>query len=145
MLAIKLITKIIAPELKAKKDLTQPTCFDFQQDTIFIGRDFNRDRFGFMEHLNRRHGCKWCSQFSYRFWALLHEIGHYETDHYAEETEEDFASRAVCAIVDVNIVIKNKQMAETYFNLPLEWEATEWAIDWVRKHPLLARIFNQLI
>ena len=32
-----------------------------------------------------------------------------------------------------------------YYNLPNEWEATEWAINYIKKHRVFVKILNWLV
>ena len=128
MLGIKIATKIIAPFVKVKIDKTDSTCFDFNNDTLIVGYDFNDDEYGFMRHLREVHGCKFANLFTHRFWAILHELGHYFTGDGIEDEKETLEVRAFCM----------------YFNLPSEFAATEWAINFIKTHKWLSIFLNRV-
>ena len=144
MLGIKIATKIIAPFVKVKIDKTDSTCFDFNNDTLIIGYDFNDDEYGFMRHLREVHGCKFANFFTHRFWAILHELGHYFTGEGIEDEKETLEVRALCILIGDDIVKTNKGVQDMYFNLPSEFAATEWAINFIKTHKWLSIFLNRV-
>ena len=68
-------------------------------------------------------------------WSLLHEIGHHETeDDFTEEEEEEYRE-----IASSNI------SAEEYYNLPIEYAATDWAGEYMETHSAeVAQFWNEL-
>ena len=143
MFGLKIVAKIVAPELKVKFDEDDFTCFDFEEEAIIIGKDFDAYDFGFMRHLRQKHKMTDADKFSIRLWTILHEIGHYETEDECESDE--FLVRAALGTMDREDVVSSPMLQDCYFNLESEWKATEWAIEWVRSHRALAAVFNVLV
>ncbi len=38
-----------------------------------------------------------------------------------------------------------KGIEDTYYDLPTEFAATEWAINFIKKHPIKTRLFNLMV
>lgn len=136
-------TKVIAPRLKIRQDNNEQTCYDCNEECLIIGNDFNKDEFGFMRHLREQHQCEYTDCFKLSLWTILHEIGHYKTLDMIEN--DDLASRALCAIVDEEVARTNKTVQDMYFNIESEWEATEWAVSYIKSHPLKAKFLNLIM
>lgn len=141
MFGLKIVAKVIAPELTVKFDEDDFTCFDFEEDTIVIGGDFDGEDYGFMRHLREVHNFADADKFSRRLWTILHEVGHYETD---GDCEDDTYTRAMLGCFGEE-VLSSPKIQDLYFNLKSEWVATEWAIDWIQSHKFLAHLFNFIV
>lgn len=113
------------------------TEYDYIEDKIYMNLDGEPDM-GFMRHLLTYH-CnpqerKWAVKIDEILWSLLHEIGHEMTMDLIEEDENDEGVRALCAMTSLEEVKSNIPLQDLYFNLPLEWEATDWAVSWAATH-----------
>lgn len=113
------------------------TEYDYAEDKIYMNLDGEPDM-GFMRHLLTYH-CnpqerKWAVKIDEILWSLLHEIGHEMTMDFVEEDEKDETTRALCAMTSLEEVKGNIPLQDLYFNLPLEWEATDWAVCWAATH-----------
>lgn len=134
--------KLVCPKLKYHYNPKFDACYSIRTTEIFMGDDAWIDDMGFLRHLREVHGCKEWNFVGVSTWALLHEIGHYHTIDY---TEDDLATRALCAMVPAATARKSIKIQDMYFGIETEWEATEWAIDWVHKHPCFSRLVNRLL
>lgn len=117
--------------------------YDYMSHHITYNPD--EPEIGFMRHLREVHKAKWCDKYDYRLWGLLHEIGHAETFDDIPETgdEDDLATRVACSMMSLEEVAKSEKLQDLYFNLPTEWEATEWAAEWAESHPdIMAELTN---
>lgn len=137
---IWLFIKCICPSLKVKFTEEEQTAYDYNEECIYINLAEDLDSFGFRRHLREVHGCEMMKEFSGWTWAILHEIGHHFTLDMCEEDETEM--RAICAVIDTDKL--TPEIADMYFNLESEWEATEWAIDFVKSHFGLCKCFTAL-
>lgn len=135
-------TKIVAPRLKIRYDDNEQTCYDCNEECLIIGNDFCGDDCGFMRHLREVHGYTDADRYSLALWTLLHEIGHYNTVDYAED---DLIARAICGLASREEALKDLKLQDIYFNIENEWEATEWAIEWINSHKRIAKILNWIV
>lgn len=78
--------------------------------------------------------------------SFLHEIGHHKTFESLTEEEWDFCEekkkRIFKKIRKANTPKKIDKLQNQYFVLPDELKATEWAVDFIRKHPKKAKKMN---
>lgn len=116
--------------------------YETATNKINIDLTDNED-FGFMRHLKETHKYKNADKISIIVWSILHEIGHYETEDEIE-WEDDFNDRAVLALTGENVKY-NTKVQDMYFNLPSEFAATEWAIDWVKNNFKIAKEISKLV
>ena len=134
MFGVKRIIKMLAPDVKVTNNINKRTTFDFSKNVVNIGYDFDKDEYGFAYHLKNTHKCKFAYNISYQLWAILHELGHYYANAGIEDEEQARFVRSVCAMLGDEVVKKDRNIQAMYFNLPSEWAATEWAIDFIRKN-----------
>ena len=68
-------------------------------------------------------------------WSFFHEIGHHETeDDFTEEEEEEY-----------RIIASSNISNEEYYNLPMEYAATDWAGEYMKEHSAeVAQLWNKL-
>ena len=89
----------------------------------------------FMENFNRLAPDIKCDPFLASF---LHEIGHVETMHLIDNIEEcycrDNKERISNSLTDFLTEEEEKQLYQEYFDLPDEYEATMWAINYIRNN-----------
>lgn len=142
MLKYILTSKTVAPKLKVRHDPTRSTCYDCRNDCVIFGNDLGVEDGGFMRHLREVHNCAIADFYSLSLWTILHEIGHHYTIDYAED---DLIARSICAVIPLDVAAANPDLQDLYFNIESEWEATEWAIDWINSHPNLAKILNYFV
>ena len=142
MNALSFIVKTIAPRVKVVYEPESSTCFDHDMKAVVIGDDFQTDDCGFMRHIVENHGFSQAYDYSINLWSVLHELGHYFTGDDGVISEEEALTYAFCAMIPRS---DNPKIQNIYFNIPAEFNATEWAIDWIVSHPRLAKIYNRLV
>lgn len=100
----------------------------------------------FLWHIEKRHKFKNARKYSPFFWTILHEVGHIKADT-EESVEKDKEMEALvkllCSIAD-NEKEWNSS-AVLHFEEKSEWDATDWAIDYIERHPLISHIVNYLL
>lgn len=130
-----LFAKIVCSEIKIRFS-NNGNYFDNDSNCIYL--DPNEQDCGFLRHLSERHFCSFANDYPLIMWSILHEIGHYHT---LDFCEDDFEMRMYLSLCDAeNIEIQN-----LYFDLETEWEATEWAIEFIEQHPTLCKRFSTLL
>lgn len=85
---------------------------------------------GFMEVIERIYPDIKASEFT---WSLLHEIGHAKTWRYFTKKAWKKYAKTAPYIHDI----------EEYFRIPQERVATDWAADYIRKHPKKIKKFEK--
>ena len=93
----------------------------------------------FTEHLYNTHQCSYAYDFPQIYWSILHEVGHYYTDDPGDE--EDIYIRLLNSLEDEDHLELTDQ---EYYDLDSEYDATEWAIEYIQKHPIKSKIFGKL-
>lgn len=114
--------------------------FETTSNTVNVAISDTEDC-GFFRHLKEEHKCEFANEFSLTLWSILHEIGHYETEDFVD-FDEELDDRVMLYLTD-DVVKTNKKIQNKYYNLPSEWEATEWAIEWITENWELATEFDQ--
>lgn len=103
----------------------------FETTTNKINIDLSdTEDYGFMRHLKEKHHYDCADTISIIIWSILHEIGHYNTENEID-WEDDFEDRFALACTNSDVRY-NKKVQDMYFDLPSEFAATEWAIDYVK-------------
>jgi hypothetical protein len=141
MLRYKLIAKLIEPRLPVKTLKAESITYDCDKQTLLVGKYFDPNDYGFMRHLSQAHEYIEGVQYSYTLWALLHEIGHYMTE---EKYGTNKELRAWFKEYS-RLMIRDKHCQDRFYNCREEWEATEWAIAWVKAHPKKAKLFSLIL
>ena len=104
--------------------------YDNEREVINVDlTDFND--MGFMRHLNEVHKCEFAYEYSLTLWSILHEIGHYYT---LDDVEEDDEDDRIALMLTTSKIANNKKIQDRYFNMPSEWTATEWAIQFIKNN-----------
>ena len=98
---------------------------DSGKEAIFL--NLNDRNPAFMKHLRKAHHFPQAYNYSEPLWTALHEIGHHFTFDYCKPTT------------------KEPKSDKAYFNMEIEWEATEWAIAFVKSHRIICKIFSMLM
>lgn len=88
---------------------------------------------GFMDLINRHYpDIQNVSEFT---WSILHEIGHTQTwNEFSAKAWKKYAKTA-----------PHIQDIEEYYQIPQEKRATDWAADYIRKHPKKIAKFEKKI
>ena len=74
--------------------------------------------------------------------SILHEVGHSETLDSLDEDEEFYCLKMKSIIsIQSDISGHTKELHQTYFDLPDEYEATMWAAEYLREHAAEANAF----
>ena len=115
-----LFTKMVCSEIKIRFS-NNGSYFDFNSDCIYLDPNEND-----------------CGFYSLLVWSILHEIGHYYTLDFCDDDSE---LRLFLAFCDGSLI----EIQDAYFNLESEWEATEWAIDFIIEHSKLCKFFSKIL
>lgn len=137
----KLIAKWLAPEVKVVIDENEMSSFNLEENLLTLGRDNEGGCHWFYEHIKERHNFAHAYRYSLPFWTLMHELGHYFTNKRAIEGEKEIYFRLICACLPKETV-EDKRWAYGYFDLTKEYQATEWAINFIKNHRFRARLYN---
>lgn len=130
-----LFTKIVCSEIKIRFS-NNGSYFDFDSDCIYL--DPTENDCGFLRHLAQVHRCNFTNDYPLIVWSILHEIGHYYTLPFCDD---DYELRLFLTICDPSII----EIQDLYFNLESEWEATEWAINFINEHSKLCKYFSKIL
>lgn len=145
-LLIKIFIKSIAPKIKVYFNPLDD-CHYRQIDeavNINLSQASNEEDGGFRTHLALVHKCHFVNEISLPLWSILHELGHHFTaDVDLDEKIDLFQQRVQLSAMQEHLT--DEEMSNAYFNLADEWEATEWAIDYIKKHPIKCLIFGDLL
>lgn len=81
--------------------------------------------------------------------SLLHEVGHHKTDDSIDDIIYEFCrsekERITAAMKDADEK-ESKKLEWQYFNLPDEIMATQWAVNYAKKHPKkIEKMWNNLV
>lgn len=139
-IGIRNFVKEIDKDIKVKFQEWDMEC-DIFENTVYIGKPYDKEndrRFGeFIKELNPT-----CNVPVFLL-SILHEVGHimtYEDDEKLDEKDLLYAA------IDLKIqsgADLDACVAE-YFRIPLEREATEWAIEYAMNHPELMAKYSWL-
>ena len=139
---IWLFIKSIVPEIKVIFT-DDGSSFEWSTNTVYL--DLNENCDGFMRHLKAKHHVIDYYRINKIVWQILHEIGHYFTLDFVEEDEDEQTERAICTLIDKETAENNEKIQDMYFNLEKEWQATEWAKDYIINHFTKCRFFSKLL
>ena len=131
--------KCIAPKVKFSFNDDDHSYYNADTDSINICAEDAEDSEDFLAHVKRYHGFHGTQLARPLVWVLLHEIGHYYT--LVEDDEED----SLRMILNMAFEVDETDRRIAYYNLPNEWEATEWAINYIKKHRVFVKILNWLV
>lgn len=137
---IKTFVKSICPDIKVEFG-------DFNEcdeDTIYL----NPKEYvcpGFKKHLKEKHGCDFGDKFSQQLWSILHEIGHMMTNPPEDEDMEMLIRLTLETTVDEDEYNTDENLQYSYYDLESEYNATQWAIDYISIHWLKCRIISLLL
>lgn len=131
--------KCVAPKVKFSFNKEEDSYYDIEENRINLNSHLRENDFGFFRHIREAHGFTDIAAAVPEVWTLLHEVGHVHT--WVEDEEEDIW-RAALSIVDGSY---DTFIQDAYYNLENEWLATEWAINYIKKHPVFVKILNWLV
>ena len=134
-------------EIGVSFDARESMAYDWGLATVIIGYDFDDKEATdlFLAHLEEVHNCVAAHNFSARLWTLLHEIGHHFTLDEID-VEDEFTTRAMLSVISVPTDTQTKHNAfYQYFDLPSEYEATEWAAAYVENNYDKCIYFDRLL
>lgn len=130
---LKNLCKTYAPTAHFKLDTE---CYYNDEDCV-IGYHFDQFCPTFIKHIKEKHHFPQIMQINENLFSLLHEIGHYYTFSCCLVTDEEEEIRTFyCDLPEEtpSALVLNSTFMDIYYDLPLEWEATEWAIQFCKKH-----------
>lgn len=99
----------------------------YVESTVIFGTEvYSEEQKLFCDHIKETYGLDISQKEDYELFSLLHEIGHHFTmdDLEDEEAENELLMRNLIHCID-DVTTAN----ETYFNLPSEVLANDWAFD----------------
>lgn len=139
-----LFIKCVDPRIKVRKSAELTYC-NPETRTIYLGEEIRHegDLFGFLRHIDEYHFFHFfnhimCTEdYPFAMWAILHEIGHIALH------PQEFSNGLVIAALASDMEDPNVQ--DWYYNTDREWDATEWALDWLEAHPRKARFFGEVL
>ena len=100
----------------------------------------------FISHIEKRHKFKNARNYSPFLWTILHEIGHIKADTEEDaiaEQEKEALVKLLCSTADNEK--EWNSAAILHFEMKSEWDATDWAIDFIKRHYLLCHIVDYLL
>lgn len=119
------------------------TCYSLTDDKLYINV-LDEDDCGFIRHLKNKHYCNYAEDYDILTWAILHEIGHCETQYFVVE-DDDSGYRDLLNRIDYDLLQQNEALQDVYYDLPLEREASEWAISYEYEHQDKIIFYDKII
>lgn len=111
---------------------------DIDEGLVVINLNKTATEKSFLNHIRDSHGFKRAYEISPQIWSALHEVGHIKTDDFVEDNPEMRATIETLYQFGGDIDKLNK----LWYEMPDEWEATEWAIDFVKRHFRLCKLLT---
>ena len=96
----------------------------------------------FIDHIRKSHGYARAYKISPQIWTALHEVGHIKTEGDCDENAE---MRKFCEWANEEGALPQKTINQLWYDMPDEWAATEWAIDFVKKHYIFCKLFGKAV
>lgn len=132
--------------IKLTKDLTgydldfnfgEDTHIDHDDEIIYINCNDNVDMV--FNHIINSHRRYEFLDYEPIIMVVLHEIGHYMIfDNLAEKDFDEYAliNLGIDLIIDENnkYQLTTEELNRPYFDTTIEWNATEWALDYIKEH-----------
>ena len=141
MNTFKIAAHMIDKHLPVIEIASEPVYYDAEKDALVVGGYHDPNDYGFMRHLMNIHRCRVADKYGYNLWHLLHEIGHYKIkDKWGDNLQERAYFKENFRYLNRNIPLQNE-----FYNMRVEWEATEWAIKWVEANPKKAALLNKIL
>jgi len=137
----KVAARIVDRHLPVVESTPESIYYDAERKVLVVGEYHDPNDYGFMRHLMNVHRCKVADKYGYNLWHLLHEIGHYAIEEkYGDNLQERIYFKENFRYLNRNIPLQNE-----FYNMRVEWEATEWAIKWVEANPKKAALLNKML
>lgn len=141
----KILTELvntICPEVTLIFNHEDDSYYEYVTDIISVDPEPQADD-GFLRHLAEVHKCGFAYDYPLILWTILHEVGHYYT---LEDVicDDEIETRVLCATVPLEVARDNERIRNMYYNLPSEWEATEWAIDFIAENTAFCKEFCEI-
>lgn len=133
--------KSITPTTKVcfKKDVGS---YYSDDNEINIQLDFRKENVAnFTEHLYTQHKCKVAYKIHPYIWKMLHEIGHFYTIEYCET---DPLALLIIESADCKTEKEKKDVDFFYYNMPVEYAATDWAANYVKNNKKKIVFYNKI-
>lgn len=113
------------------------THIDHDEEKIYLNPFMELD--GFLNHIIKYHHMDNIKEYNPLLVAMLHEIGHEQNiEILTEEDLEEYAliNLGLDLIIDDNKKYKFNydEINLPYYNTTIEWNATEWALDYIKEH-----------
>lgn len=141
MLNFKIAARMIDRHLPVVESTPESVYYDAKTKALIVGEYHDPNDYGFMRHLMNAHRCEFADKYGYNLWHLLHEIGHSKIEEkYGDNLYEIAYFKENFKYINRNVPLQNE-----FYNRTVEWEATEWAIAWVKEHRKLAGILNKML
>ena len=106
----------------------------------------------FLKHVKERHHFSNPYRYGDNLWSILHELGHIYTTRFDVPSEgltqyrEMKKGEGICLICqERGLQPSDYEFQALYFETPFEFNATEWAVAWVKKHPIQATIWSIIL
>ena len=107
--------------------------YDHSEKSIYIDKEYEEDC-GFMRHLCEVHKVPWAYKIHDYIWTVLHEVGHFYTYSKYVNSKKETAVRKYFAKKDFDTVNNSVKLQDLYYNLDSEYAATEYAIQFIKRH-----------
>lgn len=143
MLRYKIAMRLIEKRLPVRvvEFGSESIYYDCNSKVLVVGMYFDPNDYGFVRHVGSAHKFMDAEKYSYGLWHILHEVGHFEIEgKYGNNLVERQYFKE-----NAKLMLRNTYLQNEFHNCRVEWEATEWAINWIKKHPKKAKILNLLV
>ena len=130
---IKKYANKLIPEFEVKISRKDNTAINHAEEIIKLNPD--EDFSMVIDHMEKVHGAKFIKKYDPLFVAMLHEVGHYMTFDFIDDSEYEIYMLMVTGLQLATKEYNNfVQLSDAYFNTTVEWEATEWALNYISEN-----------
>lgn len=151
----EILANILAKSIvkdKAKVYITRKyvnSCIDYENGSlpsVCLNLGYTDADETFLDNVKEEHGFKRAYDFSPILWTILHEIGHIKTDFNKYSEEEKFATAFIeFALDNAEDEEEYDKARKLHYRVKSEILATDWAINFIKRHYLLSYIMNYLL
>ena len=144
----KAVSAQLAPFGISKAECTNSYAYYFDEEKVTFSLTVDIADKWFSEFVEERFGYKVKLPFII---SLLHEVGHHKTDDEIGDMIYEFCSNEKDRIettmaADGISLEEQKKLEWEYFNLPDEIMATQWAVNYAKKHPRkVKKMWNEIV